>query len=603
MKHPNRSGRFLFTLGFKGKIYSAMGALCLLLTCVAGLALNIVSDNLKMSQEFEESSLILSGNVVKVSESIKATLQEQQTATEKFMTVQEENAQAQLIRSQKLSEIILAVYTSLGDVASKSTLIINEGESYAVVAEEVKKLEKETDTFFNIPEIAAVDPKLVKNAKRAAKAYLRMYAGVKALDEENVSMSQQIELIVEAGGVGKSLQKRMAKVIDEVQKYSASQRELEQAAYVERITKMKSSAKEAMTGILGRQDEIKQTVSGNVEEIKNLETFLLKNRAYLLGSAVVSLLLGIFFSIAIVRLISKPLIAAVAVAKGIADGDLDQNIDVSGDDEIGQLGAAMAIMTEKLQANRRELEGSVISIEDVASVVAASIEEISASMEEINSMTETNADKAQQVDDMSQVAKENAETGSTHVSEMVESMKEVNTAGKEIAKIVKVIDGIAFQTKLLALNAAVEAAHAGEKGQGFAVVAEEVRNLAGRCEAAVKATTSLVEGPIKKIGQTVTVAEKTAESFKIINKNITGLSALINEIARASGEQVVGIKQTNIGLGSIDQAAQGLAAQADQLHQIMDRFKGEDSDKRVTNGIEDESLIALPESESEFREF
>ncbi len=590
-------GSSSFSIGFKTKIYGAMGSLCLLMAIVAGIALNIIADNLKISRELEGKSVQLSTNVVKVSNSIKDTLNKQEIARDSFISELGQQAKERSARTTNLYEILLSVSARVADVGRQSNLIINDGESYAVVAEEVKALKGDMDLFFNLPEMEAIDPKKVKKVKRASKMFLRLYDEVRELDEENVSMSQQMELIAQAMDIGKSLQKRMDLVVLEIKQYAAAHTEQEERASDLKMEQVKGDAAKAQADILKRQDEIKQTVVGNVEEIKSLQIFLLKNRNYLLIAVGVSLLIGIFFSIAIVKVISKPLIRAVSIAKGIAGGDLDQHVDITGDDEIGQLGGALEVMIEKLSSNRQELEASIVAIEEVSSSVAAAIEEISASMEEIGSMTSMNAEKAIKADGMSQTAKVNAEDGGVKVDEMVVAMQDVNVASLEITKIVKVISGIAFQTKLLALNAAVEAAHAGEMGLGFAVVAEEVRNLAARSQEAVEQTSALIDGPIKKITTTVEMAEGTAESFAMISQNVNGMTTLVNEIATASKEQEIGIKQTNSGLSSIEQSSQGLALQVDQLHQVMERFKCSNSENDEADTYENVEFAALPESE------
>ena len=127
---------------------------------------------------------------------------------------------------------------------------------------------------------------------------------------------------------------------------------------------------------------------------------------------------------------------------------------------------------------------------------AASLEETSASTEEIASITRKNADHALQVAGLMQQSADGAVGVNQSLDRMVEQMKEIGNSSNKIARIIKVIDEIAFQTNILALNAAVEAARAGEAGLGFAVVADEVRNLAQRCAQAARDTAGLIEDSI-----------------------------------------------------------------------------------------------------------
>ena len=218
---------------------------------------------------------------------------------------------------------------------------------------------------------------------------------------------------------------------------------------------------------------------------------------------------------------------------------------------------------------------------------AASLEEITASMNEINSQTKGNAESATRANSLAQAAKDDAQAGSANMNRMVKAMGEIDESAQKISKIIKVIDEIAFQTNLLALNAAVEAARAGVHGKGFAVVAEEVRNLAARSANAAKETTDLIEGSIKKVNTGNEVAHLTAQSLGKIVDGISKVSNLVGEIAAASNEQALGISQVNQGLVQLDQvtqqntanaeesaaAAVELSKQGAQLQELLRRFK------------------------------
>ena len=582
----------LFSFGMRGKIFGAMGSLCILLGFIAGTSLNIISDNLSVSSSLVSSSNKLSKRVKEVSDSIQETLEKQQMQQKQFAETQDALTQEMLSRQVKLYQSILAVEQSMTAVDRNSNLIINDAEPYSVVANEVETLRKELQEFFALPEMGLVDPKKVKGANRAGRGYLQTYDEVKALDEENVSMSQQVELVEGAKGIGESLRGRMLAVVEAIKKVAKEQLDEQRVDSREKMRRAQAEDKKTLGLILASQKEIRETVQGNVTEISALETFLIAKRASLLVIATVALILGVIFSFAIVRLISRPIIRAAEIAKGIVDGDLDQVVDISGQDEIGQLGNSMATMIDKLRTNHLEVEESVLNLDQVACTVSASLEEISAAMEEIQGMTQYNVEKARIAEGMSTETKTSAEQGLTRVEEMVSSMTQVNKASQEIAKTVKVINDIAFQTNLLALNAAVEAAHAGEQGAGFAVVAEEVRSLAGRCAAAANDTTELIDGPLKRIGYATDVANKMEEDLRNIHGKIEGMNSLIKEISTASEEQATGIKQTNSGLNQIDVAAQSLASQTDQLTNTMERFRKQPEPEYGDEG----DIEYLPES-------
>jgi methyl-accepting chemotaxis protein len=195
---------------------------------------------------------------------------------------------------------------------------------------------------------------------------------------------------------------------------------------------------------------------------------------------------------------------------------------------------------------------------------AAGIEETSSSLEEMSSMTRRNADNAGQADRLMKETLAVAERADQSVQVLTASMQEISAASEETSKIIKTIDEIAFQTNLLALNAAVEAARAGEAGAGFAVVAEEVRNLAKRAADAAGTTAGLIEGTVKKIKAGSQTVAETSGAFSTVSGQTAKVSELVAEIAAASGEQSQGITQVNTAVTDIDKVTQQNAANAEE---------------------------------------
>jgi methyl-accepting chemotaxis protein len=195
---------------------------------------------------------------------------------------------------------------------------------------------------------------------------------------------------------------------------------------------------------------------------------------------------------------------------------------------------------------------------------AAGFEETSTSLEEMASMTKQNADNAQQANTLASEAQKAANNGTEAMQRMSDAINDIQKSSDETAKIIKVIDEIAFQTNLLALNAAVEAARAGEAGKGFAVVAEEVRNLAMRSAEAAKNTSSMIEESVKNSKNGVNIATEVGKVFEEIVQSVGKTNDLVSEIAAASQEQAQGIDQVNTAMAQMDKVTQQNAANAEE---------------------------------------
>jgi methyl-accepting chemotaxis protein len=182
----------------------------------------------------------------------------------------------------------------------------------------------------------------------------------------------------------------------------------------------------------------------------------------------------------------------------------------------------------------------------------------------MSSMTKQNADNAQQANTLATEAKKSAGTGTDSMTRMNAAIREIQKSSDETAKIIKVIDEIAFQTNLLALNAAVEAARAGEAGKGFAVVAEEVRNLAMRSAEAAKNTARMIEESVKNSKNGVDIATEVGKVLNEIVQSVGKTTDLVGEIAAASQEQAQGIDQVNTAVAQMDKVTQQNAANAEE---------------------------------------
>ncbi len=226
------------------------------------------------------------------------------------------------------------------------------------------------------------------------------------------------------------------------------------------------------------------------------------------------------------------------------------------------------------------------SMAESASEQAASIEETSSSLEEMSSTTRRNADNASEADRIMRETGKTMDAANLSMNGLTSSMKEISHASDETFKIVKTIDEIAFQTNLLALNAAVEAARAGEAGAGFAVVANEVRNLAMRAAEAAKNTAELIKETTQKVQNGSGLVTRTSDEFSKVAQGASRVADLVSEISAASGEQAQGIEQINLAVSEMDKAVQQNTAQAEESASASEELMAQSGElKGIVNDL------------------
>ena len=278
------------------------------------------------------------------------------------------------------------------------------------------------------------------------------------------------------------------------------------------------------------------------------------------------------------RKITMPIVAAVGVARTVANGDLGSRISVSGNDETRDLLDALRTMNTRLidiVGRVRDSSNSIAhAVGEIASgnldlsqrteEQAASLQETAATMEEFTSTVRLNAENAQQASTLAANASDVAQRGSSVVGHVVDTMTEIGHSSSKIADITGIIEGIAFQTNILALNAAVEAARAGEQGRGFAVVASEVRSLAQRSSTAAKEIKELICASVQTIQDGSALAGEAGKTMADVTQAVARVTDIMGEIAAASAEQSRGIDQVNLTITQMDETTQQNAALVEQ---------------------------------------
>lgn len=233
-------------------------------------------------------------------------------------------------------------------------------------------------------------------------------------------------------------------------------------------------------------------------------------------------------------------------------------------DTLNNVMSDINMAAEQVAAGARQISESSMTLAEGATEQASSVEELTATITQVNEKTAHNAQNAQKAEALAALTMENASQGNTEMSSMLKSMDEIRDSSDNIARIIKVIDEIALQTNLLALNASVEAARAGQHGKGFMVVAEEVRSLATKSKEAARQTTELIEISISKVGQGTRTAKNTAESLEKIVDNVTQVTKIVSDISYASNEQAMAISQINIGTNQIAEVVQRNSATSEE---------------------------------------
>lgn len=353
---------------------------------------------------------------------------------------------------------------------------------------------------------------------------------------------------------------------------------------------------------------------------------LYRTAIYLMGGIIVAIIIvGVIFSVVIIRLIKTPISEIENAAIKMAEGDLDVKISYTAKDEMGVLAAQVRSLLHKLQViiddeNKflaKMAEGDftvesdceeeytggfrplLVSFQGIAERLndtmqqisqsssrvageaeqvsngaqalaqgsteqASSVQEFAATINEISNKVKENADNAQQANAMAGSVSTKMNVSNEKMQQMMQAMGDISNCSSEIGKIIKTIEDIAFQTNILALNAAVEAARAGTAGKGFAVVAEEVRSLAGKSAAASQNTAALIENSLRAVENGTQIAGETEQALLQAVNDVNEMTGIIGQISEASSDQAYAISQIMMGIDQISSVVQTNSATAEE---------------------------------------
>ena len=322
------------------------------------------------------------------------------------------------------------------------------------------------------------------------------------------------------------------------------------------------------------QEQVDYQAGVTAASVERAETAAAALQRDVIVAGVLAIALAVFLAVSIIRSITRPLAEAVQAADRVAAGDLTGQIVVRSQDETGQLLGALQRMQHSLVNTvglvRSNAEGVASASSQIATgnndlsarteQQASALEETAASMEQLSATVRQNADNARAANQLALNASNVAAQGGEVVSQVVDTMKGINDSSRQIADIIGVIDGIAFQTNILALNAAVEAARAGEQGRGFAVVASEVRSLAQRSAEAAKQIKELITASVERVQQGSCLVDQAGATMGEVVAAIRRVTDIMGEISAASGEQSAGVAQVGEAITQMDQATQQNAA-------------------------------------------
>ncbi len=285
--------------------------------------------------------------------------------------------------------------------------------------------------------------------------------------------------------------------------------------------------------------------------------------------------------------IVKPIAKTVSVLRNMASGDITQRVGIYPRDEIGIMAKAVDTLSDNLTKMIGQIQQSAeqlkITIEETSArskQISDGAQQQSASFEELSGSVQTTAENVKNAFHISQGVSQNSLKANQAMENNIDAMKGIEKGSKQMAEVIEIITGIADQTNLLALNAAIEAARAGEQGKGFAVVADEVRKLAGRSATLAKEIQNLIKENLHQVEVGVTISKEVGETVRGITESIKKIADQLQAVAYASQEQASSMEQnatiTELNTSAAAQltlSAEGISSQAKILSNMVAQFK------------------------------
>ncbi len=397
------------------------------------------------------------------------------------------------------------------------------------------------------------------------------------------------------------------------------------------------SYKPLMDGVRANLSKVSDIADANalakMEESKKLASV---SQLIVFSMIVVSVIISIVLGLAVSESVRKPVGEMKAVCGEIVKGNMNVEIQYEANDELGDMANDMRQMTKslktiiadidfwmeqmgegdftveskaqnayvgdyvgilnaftKLRANMNEtlsqidvsadqvnsggeqVSSSAQALAQGSTEQASSVQELAATINDISHQIATTAEHAKTAKEENEQSHEQIEVCSSHMDELMKAMNVIDSKSKEISKVIKTIEDIAFQTNILALNAAVEAARAGSAGKGFAVVADEVRNLATKSQEASKSTGALIEETVKAVADGTRLSGETDEALREVVTSAQKVLDAVTLISTATEEETNSLAQVTTGIDQISSVVQTNSATAEQSAAASEELSGQ----------------------------